>query len=58
MTFTDLSVDMLAAGELEIIENLSKSVVSQDPALCVELSGRIRRLKDTVFYTYSGFCKG
>ena len=44
---------MLAAGELEIIEQLINVYVSgaqQDPIIIEQLLGRIGRLKDTMYY--------
>lgn len=55
LRFTDLSVYKLAAGELEIVLELfdscnflSKDVKSTD---LDELEGRLRRLKDTMYYS-------
>ena len=53
LSFSELSCDMLAAGELEIIEQLINVYVSgaqQDPIIIEQLLGRIGRLKDTMYY--------
>ena len=51
LAFNDLTCDMLAAGEIEIIQSLlEKGSYSNEPTRC-EVIGRLSRLKETMYFT-------